>query len=99
MSSPEPLMDIDYVANLARISLTDEERGRYGQQLAKILGFFEMLREVDVEGVEPSAHAFELENVWQEDVAQPGLAPEAALANAPSQRDRQVVVPKVVDDA
>jgi aspartyl-tRNA(Asn)/glutamyl-tRNA(Gln) amidotransferase subunit C len=92
-------MNIEYVANLARIALTEEEKARYGAQLGHILEYFQRLRAVDVEGVEPSAHAFDLENVWQADTPQPGLDPLAALRNAPAQRDNQIVVPKVVDDA
>jgi len=52
-----------------------------------------------VDGVEPMAHAFAFDNVWQEDVPACGFAPEEALANAPAQRQQQIVVPKVVDDA
>lgn len=99
MSDPTSEIDIDYVANLARLALTDEEKARYGAQLGSILGHFQRLREVDVEGVEPSAHAFDLENVWQVDEARPGLTPDEALRNAPARRENQVVVPKVVDDA
>lgn len=99
MPDPTSEIDIDYVANLARIALTDEEKARYGAQLGSILEYFQRLREVDVAGVEPSAHAFDLENVWQADEPRPGLATDDALANAPARRDHQVVVPKVVDDA
>ena len=48
-------------------------------------------------GVEPTAHAFALYNVWQEDVARPGLPVDQALRNAPAQRDHMIVVPKVVE--
>lgn len=97
--SAEQEIDVEYVARLARVSLTDDERERFAGQLGEVLDFFRKLRSVDVEGVEPLAHAFALENVWQADVPEPGLAPEVALANAPAQRQGQVVVPKVVEDA
>ena len=99
MSAQEPEIDIDYVANLARVALTPEEKAHFGEQLGSVLEYFQRLREVDVTGVEPSAHAFELENVWQEDVATEGLPPALALRNAAAVRDQQIVVPKVVDDA
>lgn len=99
MSDRSADIDIDYVANLARLALTDEEKIRYSAQLGGVLDYFAKLKDVDVEGVEPSAHAFDLENVWQADVTKPGLPTQAALQNAPAQRDNQIVVPKVVDDA
>jgi aspartyl-tRNA(Asn)/glutamyl-tRNA(Gln) amidotransferase subunit C len=99
MPDPATEIDIDYVANLARIALTPEEKARYGAQLGNILGHFQRLREVDVTGIEPSAHAFDLENVWQEDTEARGLTPDEALRNAPARRENQIVVPKVVDDA
>ncbi|MFP4541867.1 MAG: Asp-tRNA(Asn)/Glu-tRNA(Gln) amidotransferase subunit GatC [Opitutales bacterium] len=99
MASPETEFDIEYVANLARIALSEEEKAQFTGQLGEVLGYFERLRAVDVEGIEPSAHAFDLDNVLQADVAVAGLEPGEALRNAPAQRDRQVVVPKVVDDA
>ena len=90
-------IDIDYVARLARIELSGEEKQKLAPQLDKILDYFEKLKEVDVSGVEPTAHVFPIYNVWQEDVAEAGFSPGEALANAPAQRDNQVVVPKVVE--
>ena len=55
------------------------------------------LEQVDVTGVEPTANAFPLFNVWADDLAKPGLPVEAALRNAPAQRDNMIVVPKVVE--
>ena len=92
-------MDVDYVARLARIELSAEEKERFSGQLDRILEYFEKLNAVDVSGVEPMAHAMPLYNVWRADAAEEGFAPEEALANAPAQRDNQIIVPKVVDDA
>lgn len=94
-----PSLNIDYVAQLARIALTDDEKRRFAQQLGNVLAYVEQLAAVDVTGVEPTAHAFEIVNVWQDDVPTPPLAPEAALRNAPATRDQMIVVPKVVDEA
>ncbi len=96
--SQQSQIDIDYVANLARIDLSDDEKQRLGRQLGDILGYFEKLNAVDVEGVEPTAHAFAVENVWREgDEPGPVFTPEDAVAQAPESRDNQVVVPKVVE--
>jgi aspartyl-tRNA(Asn)/glutamyl-tRNA(Gln) amidotransferase subunit C len=92
-------IDIDYVAKLARIELTDEERVKYSAQLEQILDYFKKLSAVDVEGVEPSAHAHSIYNVWREDVPTAGMSIDDALLNAPAKRENQIVVPKVVDDA
>ena len=92
-------MDIEYVAKLARISLTDEEKKKFSAQLGDVLENFEKLNAIDVSGIEPTAHAFPLYNVWQEDEPETGFTPEEALKNAPAQRANQVVVPKVVEDA
>lgn len=92
-------MDVDYVARLARIELSAAEKERFSGQLDRILDYFDKLNAVDVSGVEPMAHATPLYNVWREDVAIQGFKPEEALGNAPAQRENQIVVPKVVDDA
>lgn len=97
--SQPPEIDIAYVAELARIHLTPEEKRSFASQLAGILGYFQKLRSVDVTGVEPMAHASPVFNVWREDHAEAGLPVEKALANAPAQRDHQFVVPKVIDES
>lgn len=95
--SSAPQLDIDHVARLARVALTPEEKATFAVQLGSVLHHIEQLAKVDVAGVEPSAHAFAVHNVWQEDVARPGLSAEQALRNAPAQRENMVVVPKVVE--
>ena len=96
MSAPTDL-NIDHVAHLARLALTPEEKVKFATQLGDVLTYIEQLKKVDVSGVEPTAHAFPVYNVWADDVAQPGLSVEAALKNAPSQRNNMIVVPKVVE--
>lgn len=92
-------IDIDYVAKLARIELTEDERVKYSSQLEQILDYFKKLSAVDVEGVEPSAHAHSIYNVWRDDEPTSGMSIDDALLNAPAKRENQIVVPKVVDDA
>ena len=96
--SEESDMDIDYVANLARIELSSQEKEKFQGQLGDVLKYFEKLQEVDVEGVEPTAHAFPRFNVWDEDQSVNGFTAEEALSNAPKARNDQVVVPKVVEE-
>jgi aspartyl-tRNA(Asn)/glutamyl-tRNA(Gln) amidotransferase subunit C len=95
--SSAPQLDIDHIAKLARLALTPEEKARFAQQIGDVLHHIEQLAKVDVSGVEPTAHASPVFNVWQADAAQPGLAVAEALRNAPAQRDHMIVVPKVVE--
>jgi aspartyl-tRNA(Asn)/glutamyl-tRNA(Gln) amidotransferase subunit C len=96
MSQPADL-DLDHVARLARIALTPEEKEKFSAQIGDVIKYIAQLKEVDVSGVEPTAHAFPVHNVWAEDVAQPGLPVEDALRNAPAQRENMIAVPKVVE--
>jgi aspartyl-tRNA(Asn)/glutamyl-tRNA(Gln) amidotransferase subunit C len=96
MSAPTDL-NIDHVAHLARLALTPEEKVKFALQLGDVLTYIEQLKKVDVSGVEATAHAYPVFNVWADDVAQPGLSVEAALKNAPAQRNNMIVVPKVVE--
>jgi len=89
--------NLDHVANLARINLTAEEKTRFSSQLGDVLTYIAQLNEVNVDGVEPTAHAFPVVNVWADDVAEAGLPVEDALRNAPEKRDNMFVVPKVVE--
>jgi aspartyl-tRNA(Asn)/glutamyl-tRNA(Gln) amidotransferase subunit C len=97
--SGSPSIDIDYVARLARIELDAGERDLYARQLADVLSHFARIQQADVGGVEPLAHPFVEENVWDDDIPRPCLTPEQALANAPAARDQQVLAPKIVEDA
>ncbi|HXN35667.1 MAG TPA: Asp-tRNA(Asn)/Glu-tRNA(Gln) amidotransferase subunit GatC [Opitutaceae bacterium] len=96
MPKPDDL-NLDHVANLARIRLTPEEKERFAAQIGDVLAYIAQLNEVDVSGVEPTAHAFPVVNVWAADVAEPGLTVEDALRNAPEKRDNMFAVPRVVE--
>lgn len=95
-SSP-PSIDIRYVANLARLDLTEEEVERFGAQLQGVMEHIDKLSEVDVTGIEATAHATEMQNRVRQDVPHPGIGAEAFLQNAPDQAAGQLRVPKVVD--
>jgi aspartyl-tRNA(Asn)/glutamyl-tRNA(Gln) amidotransferase subunit C len=90
-------IDVKYVAHLARLALTPEEEQKLGAQLANILGYIEKLKEVDVTGVEPTAHPFPLVNVMRADEVRPSLSQEDALRNAPAQANGLFIVPKIVE--
>lgn len=92
-------LDINYVARLARLALSDEEKETYARQLRQVLGHMDKLSAVDTEGVEPTAHSFPLTNVLEADEPREPLPVTEVLRNAPQSRDNQIVVPKVVEDA
>ena len=89
--------DIRYVANLARIALSPEEEAKFGIQLGEILGYVKKLEELDVDDIEPMAHAVPLSNVLRADEVRPSLPRETALANAPKQANGLFIVPKIVE--
>ena len=88
--------DVEHVAHLARLHLTDDEIGRMQTQLSNILEAIETLQQVDTSHVGPTASVIQLENVMREDEVRPGLARDAALANAPLRDDPFVRVPTVL---
>lgn len=90
-------IDIKYVAHLARLSLTSEEERVIGAQLEHVLGYIEKLKTADVEGVEPTAHPFPLNNVTRSDEMQTSLPHEEAMLNAPAQANGLFIVPKIVE--
>ncbi len=89
--------EIDYVAHLARIELTEAERALFGGQLASILAYFAKLDELDTADVEPAAHAMGLANVFRDDAEQPSTPRDAILASAPARAYGCYLVPKILD--
>ena len=89
--------EIEHVALLGRLRLTEEEKGRLGAQLSLILEHFEQLSELEVEGVPPTSHVIPMQNVLREDTPAASLAPEEALANAPDEGEGAFRVPRVVE--
>ena len=90
-------IDVKYVAHLARLSLSPDEEQKIGAQLGNILGYIEKLKEVDVTGVEPTAHPFPLVNVTRLDEVRPSMSNSEALRNAPAQANGLFIVPKIVE--
>ncbi len=92
-----PNFDVQYLAELARISLTPEEIRTFQSQLANVLGHVEKLKEVELASVEPTAHSIPVYNVFREDVPTGSLERELALSNAPRQGQSLFLVTKVVE--
>jgi aspartyl-tRNA(Asn)/glutamyl-tRNA(Gln) amidotransferase subunit C len=90
--------DIEKVALLARLQLTDDELSKMTDELAQIVGYVDQLGEVDTDGVEPMAHAIEIANVFRDDVVAESLSRDEALANAPHHDGRGYLVPAVLGE-
>ena len=88
---------VEHVAQLARLALSDEEKQRLTEQLNAILTYMEQLNEVPTDGVEPTAHVLDLVNVLRDDTVRQSLSADAALANAPETAHRFFVVPRIVE--
>lgn len=95
--SEDNRFDVKPLAHLARLALTEAELADYAAQLERILDYVEKLNEVEVEGIEPTAHANPVYDMLREDAARPGFGVEKALSNAPRKAQEQFVVPKVVE--
>ena len=88
--------EIEAIAHLARLALTDGELDRFAVDLTTILDHMAALAEVDTDGVEPMTHAVPITLRLRDDVARPSLAPEVALADAPAVRDGCFEVPTII---
>jgi aspartyl-tRNA(Asn)/glutamyl-tRNA(Gln) amidotransferase subunit C len=74
---------VEYVARLARLELTDAEADKMAVELSKVLDHIEAIRSLDLEGVEPTSHIVDVVNALRADIPEPSLEPEVALAQAP----------------
>jgi len=89
--------EVEHIALLARLKLTDEERQRMTTQLNDIMGFFEQLGELDTTDVPPTSHVIPMSNVLRADVVKPSLPVEDVLENAPDRAGDTFRVPRVVE--
>lgn len=90
-------IDVAYVANLARLELSESETREYQAQLDQIVGYVRKMSDLDLSEVEPTSHAVRLHNVFRADKPGPGLDQKTALANAPARIDDQFKVPRIVE--
>jgi len=88
--------DVEHVAHLARLGLTDGELTRLEGELNHILDQFAALARLDTDAIPPTAQVIELENILREDVARPSLSVDEALANAPARDGDHIVVPAII---
>lgn len=88
--------EVEHVAFLARLGLTDEEKELLGSQLSDIIDYAQKISEVDTSGVEPMAHAVPLRNVFRKDEAGECLTQQEALSAAPKAEARGFAVPRIV---
>ena len=89
--------EVEYVANLARLEISDEEKEKFTLQLNDILLYIDKLNKLDTEGVAPMSHAIALTNAFREDKIADSLGTEKSLANAPDARGEFFRVPKVIE--
>ena len=89
--------EVEHVANLARLALTEEEINTYTEQLNTILGFFGKLNELNTSHIRPTSHAQDIYNVFREDEARDSIPRETALKNAPDEEDGQFKVPPAIE--
>ena len=90
--------EVEKVAKLARLELTDIEKAAFAEQLSQILTYVETLKQYDTTGVEPMATVLGQVTVFRPDDARPSLSVERAVANAPESADGFFVVPKIIED-
>lgn len=87
--------DVEHVAKLARLQLTEEEKEKFTKQLGDVLKYVEQMNEVDTTGVEPMAHAFDMVNVMRDDVVVHEQTKEELMKNAPEEENGFFRVPKI----
>ena len=97
MAEPLTEAEVRHIATLSRLQLSDEEVAMMMKELSAIVGYVDQLREVDVEGVDPTAHAVDVKNVFRDDVVRESIGSDRAVANAPQNEDSYFKVPKVLD--
>jgi aspartyl-tRNA(Asn)/glutamyl-tRNA(Gln) amidotransferase subunit C len=93
---PITLKDVEYLANLAKLELSDEEKRRFQKELDNIIKYIDQLNELDTTNVPITSHVTFLQNIFREDEVLPSLSPDQALANAPEKKDGFFRVPRVI---
>lgn len=91
------IKDVEHVAKLARLDLSDAEKLQFNEQMNAILKYVEKLNELDTENIEPTSHVLHLANVMRPDEERPSHDLEKVLLNAPDEEDGQIKVPAVLE--
>jgi len=92
------MRDVEHVARLSRLALTDQEKERMRRELDGILSYIDKLRGLDTANVPPTSHAVPMTNVMREDEPRPSLAQDLMLANAPERSGEFFRVPKIIEE-
>ncbi len=90
------IVDVEHVALLSRLDLTETEKNKYAAQLNAMLEYAKMLEELDTSDIPPTAHVLPIKNVFREDQVGSHLSPEKTLQNAPDAEESYFKVPKIV---
>lgn len=90
-------MEIDHVALLSRLKLTDKEKELFSRQVGGIIKYIDKLNELDTANVEPTAHVLPVMNVFREDTLKPSLPRDKVLQNSPAKDDTFYRVPKIIE--
>ncbi len=99
MSEPKISMkEVEHVARLSRLELSEAEKERMRRELDSILAYIDKLRALDTEGVEPTSHAVPMTNVLRPDTPWPSFPQEEMLANAPERSGEFFRVPKIIEE-
>jgi aspartyl-tRNA(Asn)/glutamyl-tRNA(Gln) amidotransferase subunit C len=89
--------EIEHIAVLARLSLSEKEKQVFGSQLSSILDYMEKLNELDTKDIEPTSHVLSLSNVMRNDTLRPSIPKDDALTNAPNHTENFYRVPKIIE--
>lgn len=90
--------DVEHVAKLARLGLTEEEKEVFTKQLSDILGYAEAINKIDTGSVQPTSHAIPMNNVFRDDRAIPCDDTASIIRNAPAQKDNMFAVPRIMEE-
>lgn len=89
--------DVEYVAELARLSFTEEEKEELIDDLNKVLGYIEKLNELDTEDTDIIVNPYYIENKFREDEIKPSMDLKSVLNNAPENLEEYIMVPKIIE--
>lgn len=89
--------EIEHIASLARLYLSEEEKELFGSQLSSILDYIGKLNELDTKDIEPTSHVLPLSNVMRDDIPRPSIPRKDALMNAPDRTNKFFRVPKIIE--
>ncbi len=90
------MIDVQKIAKLAKLALSDKDKDRYAKELGEIIHFVEKLNELKLDNIEPTSHAVEVTNVFRDDMAVVSPVSKKAFDTAPAVEDHLFVVPKII---